>query len=226
MTDSIVILLLAVVGFLAFLCLKIVQRARAANEERRRTLQVLGFEPLAPPPAEVTEPIVALHGGKKTLARVFERRGSADRLYLFDLRDSSGEGSVHEALAVFSPRLDLPRFTISPRLEGGGRLVALGNRVIEMRARRRGPAVEFPSHPEFARRHFVNAPDAESVHRLLTSQRLDRLTPLGQIVVEAEGRVFSVQRIRLGRRAWARTDPHKVAERVHEAEELLRALGG
>ena len=52
---------------------------------------------------------------------------SAERLYLFDVRDNSGEGSVHEALAVFSPRLRLPRLTISPRLEGGSRLVALGN---------------------------------------------------------------------------------------------------
>jgi hypothetical protein len=224
MPDHIAVLVLAGGGLVAFLVYKGVQWARAAREERFRNLRALGFEPLEPPPTEVVEFLLALHGGKKRVTDLFERRGSAERLYLFDLQDNSGESSAHEALAVFSPRLELPRLTISPRIGGDGRLAALGNRLLKKLARRRGKAVEFPSHPRFAQRHLVNAPDEEAARRFLTPDRLDRLAAMGRMVVEGEGGRFTYQRIRFQRRAGHWSDRQEIAERVQDAEELLRTF--
>lgn len=224
MPHHIAILVLAVGGFVVFLIYKGVQWARAAREERLRNLSALGFEPLDPVPPEIAEPLLALHDEKGKLTDVFERRGTTDRLYLFDLKDRSDESSLHEALAVFSPRLELPRLTLSPRIGGDGRLAALGNLFLKKLARRRGKAVEFPSHPRFAQRHLVNAPDEEAAHRFLTPDRLDRLAAMGRMVVEGEGGRFTYQRIRFQRRASHWSDRQEIAERVQDAEELLRVF--
>jgi hypothetical protein len=226
MPDHIAILVLAGGGFVAFLIYKAVQWARTAREERLRNLRALGFEPLETPPAEVVESVLALHDQKDKLTDVFERRETTDRLYLFDLKDRSGESSAHEAIAVFSARLELPRLTISPRIGGDGRLAALGNLLLKKVARRRGKAVEFPSHPRFAQRHLVNAPDEEAVQRFLTPDRLDRLAAMAHMVVEGEGGGFTYQRIRFQRRMSHWSDRQEIAERVQEAEELLRLFTG
>jgi hypothetical protein len=46
------------------------------------------------------------------------------------------------------------------------------------------------------------------------------------MVLQGEGGVFSCQRVAFGEKARARRDPHETAERVREAEELLRVLAG
>lgn len=225
MGDHLVILALAIGGLIAFLVYKGTAFAKQRKEERRRGRRTLGFEPLDSPPAEVAERILAMHhrgglrGGK--LREVFERRGSADRFYLFDLVDGSGDGRRERVVAVSSPRLHLPRLTLSPRLEGDGRLAALGNLVLKKMAERHGHAVDLASHSRFARRHFVSGPDEASIRRLLNEDRLDRLAEMDPMAFEGEGGLFTLQRVRLGRRR-SGTDREDVSASVALAEELLR----
>ena len=223
MPDHVVILALAVGGLVAFLIYKGVAAAREKEEEKRRGRRALGFEPLSPPPTEVAEPILALHKGKK-MGDVFERKGSADRLYLFDLTNQSGDSSPRETIAIFSRRLRLPRLTIFPRLEGDGRLAALGNFVLKKLAQRGGRAVDL-SHLRFARRHFVSGPDEAAIRQFLTEGRLDRLAEMEHMAVAGEGGLFTCQRVQIGRRK-RRADRTEVSESVQRAEELLRVLGG
>lgn len=227
MPDHVVILVLAVGGFVAFLIYKGVAAARAKKEEERRHLRALGFEPLDSPPPRVADPILALHGGKSghRLDNVFERPGSADRFYLFDVRSSSGDSSREGGIAVFSSRLQIPRLTIFPRLEGDGRVAALGNLVMKKLSRLQGGTVDFAAHPRFAKRHFVSAPDEAAVRRFLTQPRLDRLAELDHMALKGEGEVFTYQEVRFVRPR-RETGRDEVSERVQKAEELLRVLGG
>lgn len=229
MSEYVVLAGLAGVGLVAFLVYKGVLSAREAKAERIRGLRALGFEPLEAPPEDVREAILALHQqGKKPrhkLDQVFERRGSADRFYLFDLEDSSGDTHHTGVMAVHSPRLHSPRLTISPRLEGEGGLAALGNMLLKKMAHREGRAVDFAAHPRFARRHFVSGPDPDAIRGFLTERRLDRLAELQYVAVEAEGHAFTCAHVPFGGKV-GRTDRESVTRRVELAEELLRVLGG
>lgn len=226
MPYHLVIVALAVAALVIFLIYKGTLSAREAREERLRRLRALGFEPLDPPPAELTEPVLALHErGRKSghkVDNVFERRGSTDRLYLLDLEDSSGDSSHEGVIAVFSPRLHVPRLTIYPRLEGKGYLAGLGNRLLKKLAQRHGKTVDLPSHPRFARRHFVSGPDEEAIRRFLT---VDRLAAMEHMTVEGEDDHFAYQRVHFGRRKIG-SDEVEFAERVQQAEGVLRALEG
>jgi hypothetical protein len=227
MPDHLVILVLAVGGLVAFLIYKGTAAARARKEERRRDLRALGFEPLDSPPPEVADPILALygHGGKSghKLDNVFERPGSADRFYLLDLKSSSGDSSQEGVIAVFSPRLRMPRLTIFPRLEGDGRLAALGNLLMKKLSQRHGGAVDFAAHPRFTKRHFVSGPDEAAIRRFLTGDRLDRLAELEHTALEGEGALFTYQKFRFPRHGGG-TDREQISEHVQQAEQLLRLL--
>jgi len=228
MPDHMVIIVLAVGGLVVFLIYKGTMSAREAREEKHRGLRALGFEPLASTPSEVAEAILALHQrGKRPehkIEEAFERRGSADRLYLFDLKDSSGDRFHHGVIAAFSPRLHVPRLTIFPRLEGEGPLSALGNLLLKKLGQSHGGTVDFASHPRFARRHFVSGPDEAAIRRFLSDRRLDRIAELGHMAVEAEGDRFTHQEVHFGRRGTvtARTE---VAQHVQQVEELLQVFG-
>jgi hypothetical protein len=228
MPDHMVIIVLAVGGLVAFLLYKGTMSAREAREERRRGLRALGFEPLASPPPQVAELILALHQhGKKRehkIEEMFERTGAADRLYLLDLKDQSIDGVRHGVIAVLSPRLQVPRITIFPRLEGEGRLAALANMLVKRLGQRHGGTLDFASHPRFARRHFVSGPDEASIRRFLTERRLDRLAQMSHMAVEADGDLFTYEEVRFGRRRTG-TAHAEVAHHVQQAEELLHVFG-
>jgi hypothetical protein len=226
--DHLAIVVLAVGGLVAFLVYKVTLVVREAREEKQQALRALGFEPLDPPPADVVEPLLALHrrgkpGGKK-IENLYERTGSGDRLYLFDLKDAPGDAVHNGVIGVVSPRLRVPRLTIFPWLEGGGRLSALGNLLLKRLGGRHGEIVDLGAHPRFSSRHFVSAPDAEAARRFLTEERLDRLAEMGHMAVEAEGDRFTYQEVHFKRRRRP-VDDAGTLERVQQAEELLRTLG-
>jgi hypothetical protein len=228
MSEYVVLVGLAVAGLVAFLIYKGVLSAREAKAERIRGLRALGFEPLNAPPDDVQDAILALHQrGQKPdhkMDEVFERRGSSDRLYLFDLEDSSGD-SVHTGvMAVVSPRLHTPRLTISPRLQGEGHLAALANRLLKKVGHHDGRTVDLAAHPRFARRHFVSGPDPEAIRRFLTERRIDRLAELQHVAVEAEGHALTCAHVPFGGKV-GQIDRESVTRRVELAEQLLRIFG-
>jgi hypothetical protein len=228
MPDAVVLVGLAVAGLVVFLVYKGVLSAREAKAERIRGLRVLGFEPVERPPEDVRDAILALHRhGKKPehkIDEVFERRSGSDRFVLFDLEDTSGDTDHTGVMAVFSPRLQSPRLTISPRLEGGGRLAALGNMLLKKAAHHSGGTVDFAAHGRFSRRHFVSGPDPEAIRRFLTARRLDGLAEMKHIAVEANGRVFTCAHVPFGGKV-GRIDRESVTRRAELAEQLLGILG-
>jgi len=229
MPDHVAVIALAVTGLVAFLVYKATVAVGEAREEKQRGLRALGFEPLDPPPEDLTASLLALHGhgrkGRRRLEGLFERKGSGHRLYLFDLKDTSGEGTRSGVIAVVSPRLRVPRLTIFPRFQGDGLVARLANLLVRKLGRRHGGLVDFVSHEPFSRRHHVAGPDEAAIRHFLTDRRLEQLAGMERMAVEAEGDRLTYQRIRFGRRRTG-SDRDEVAHRTREAEELLRVLQG
>lgn len=216
---------LALLALVAFAVFKVARHMKQKNEERRATLRSLGFEPMAPADRDVLDAVVDLcrrfKGDSYRVDNVLQRKGSDHRLLLFDLHDISGENHHPGLLAVMSRRLDLPRFTLYPRLEMEGRLAAFANTLLEKVVGHQGKTVSFPHHPSFDRRYFVRGRDEDEIRRFFDDERLDALTPKQYLMVEAGGDAFTVDRIRLPGRATG-SDLADVAERVEEAQSLLR----
>jgi hypothetical protein len=216
---------LAVLALAAFLVYRIVLHVRQKSAERRAALRSLGFEPVPSSDGEVVSTIVDLckrwRGDRYRVDNLLERRGSDHRLLLFDLHDTSADNDHPGLLAVISRRLDLPRFTLYPRLEMEGRLAAVTNAVLEKLVRHQGKTVAFPAHPSFDRRHFVSGGDEGEIRRFFDEDRLAALAEKQYLMIEAGGDCFIAGRVYLRGRP-SDSDLDDVSQRVGEAEELLR----
>jgi len=214
-----------VLALVAFLVFKLVQHVKQQNEERRASLRLLGFEPLTPADADQLDKLKDLcrrfKGDSFRIDDVMLRNGSDHRLLLFDLTDTSGDNDSKQQLAVVSRRLALPRFTLYPRLELEGRLAAFANSVIEKLVGHGGKTVRFSSHPAFERRHFVKGEDEDAIRRFFDAARLEALAAKQYLMLEAGGDGFTVGRVQLPGQAQG-PERADLAERVREAEELLR----
>lgn len=224
-----VAVVLVVLAMLAAAIVEAVATARRRQAERLQRLRAQGFEPL-PDTSPVAERLADLHsrgpgpGGRRKVANLHERRESDRQVYLFDLRSPKGEGARSDALVgVVSPGLRMPRFRIGPRPEPGNALASLANLVLEKLASLWGQPIRFPDVPEFDLRYLVMGAEEGAVRAFLTEERLRALAALPSRVVEAEGDLFTVDRLRLGvTRPPAAGD--EVAERVAEALELHRVF--
>jgi hypothetical protein len=229
MSDVVTPLIALAVLALAALLVWIVLHARQKSAERRAALRSLGFAPVPSSDAEVVSTIVDLckrsRGDSYRVDNLLERRGSDHRLLLFDLHDTSGDNDHPGLLAVMSRRLDLPRFTLYPRLETEGRLAAVANAVLEKLVRHQGKTVAFPAHPSFDRRHFVSGGDEGAIRRFFGEDRLAALAEKQYLMIEAGGDCFTVGRV-YPRGRPSGSDLDDVSQRVEEAEELLRLFSG
>jgi hypothetical protein len=224
--NELLLIALAVLALVAFVVYRIVLHVRRKSAERRAALRSLGFEPIHSDDPEVVSTIVDLckrsKGDHYRVDNLLERRDSDHRLLLLDLHDTSGDNHHPGLLAVTSPRLDLPRFTLFPRLETEGRLAAVANALLERLVRHQGKPVGFSSHPAFDGRHFVTGPDEEAIRRFLDEDRLGALAQKQHLVIEAGGNAFTVDRLNLRGGQRGGSDLTDVAGRVEEAEGLLR----
>ena len=125
-----------------------VRRSRRDREARRGLAETLGFQPLEPVPEVVSGQIIALHrrlrGEQFSLRNVFVRSLPEGRFYLYDLWEAGSESNslVEQcAVAVVMPGKNLPRFTISPRLELSGTLGGLAVRLTDWMAKQFGPEI-------------------------------------------------------------------------------------
>jgi len=219
------LVVLAILGLVAFLVFRILQYARQKREERRLALRLVGFEPATGASAGDRSALIDLCRPEKAAGRfevenLLERRGADHRIFLFDLRDAQRDEGRSAVLAVTSPRLAMPRFKVFPRIEPEGRLVALANAVIEKMIALEGTVVSFDDSA-FSRRYTVAGADEGEIRRFLDGDRRARLAEREGLMIDAEGRSFAVDRLRFGRGK----DPADVADvtqRVEEAERLLR----
>lgn len=156
---------------------------------------------------------------------VFRRRLPEGEMFIFDLVDTSGDQNNRtekQAVAVVSPRLDLPRFVLLPRIGAGSAFAPVVSRVLSWLARHYGNPVEFPHVPEFAQHYLVSSPDPEGTRRFLTPDRLHRMAEIRNMGMHAGRDMFTLTHYDLAGRVPAR---QRLRERVDHATRILSAFG-
>jgi len=219
------LVVLAVVGLVAFLVFKVVQGVKQKAEERRMALRLLGFEPVSDPVPEYAALIDLCRRGRDPnrfrIDNLRERRGSDHRVLLFDLADTEDQNDRPSQLAVRSRRLSMPRFMLFPRLPSEGRLAAFANTLLEKVMSKEGQVVSFPDDDAFSRRYTLVGPDEDAVRRFFDRERRAELAETEGLTIDGASDSFAIDRLRIGTHH-RRTDVSDVSERVEEAERLLR----
>jgi hypothetical protein len=178
------------------------------KEKSRRVLSralALGFEPVEEGDDKLLKRLSELHkkfGHQEIEIRnLYRRRGSDYQLYLFDLWDASGDSvdQIQEScIAVVSPLLDLPRFSIFPKLERDDFLSELVDRVFNAVISRSMSVIGFENHPAFDDRYYVAGEGGDAIRALLSDHVLWRLSRDKFWHVEAGGDLFTFAKFDLG----------------------------
>jgi hypothetical protein len=201
MLTTTLLFMLMGLGFLVAIGLAVallVRRGRQDREAKRTLAETLGFQPLDPVPAELSGQIFVLHlrvaGQRFSLRNVFARNLPEGQFYLFDLWEEGSESTSRVeqcAMAVVSPGANLPRFTVSPRLELPGTIGGLAGRLTDWMAKQFGPEI-VTDQVEFEAHYLLTGQDEAAVRAAVSSDLLAYLGQSPSLGVQAGGNLFSV----------------------------------
>lgn len=200
--------IIVVIGFVLIFGLLIFYSLRTQHQTEKRKkerAQSAGFIPLPQPSSQLSERIIGLYLNSRR--KRFKISGVSSKVFpdgelvLFDLKETSGDDDTQladQGLMIVSPYLDLPRFSLVPRLELGGKLAEYANRFVLWAASSAGKPIESMGHVEFDQRYWASGKDHQAIRRFLTPDRLDRLASLQNLNLEAGGDCFAFTRTILG----------------------------
>jgi len=177
---DIVTILVVVIFLLLFGWIVIwsVQSTRKAAQAKQQLARSLGFTLVEAEP-QLEAKIVRLYRqpGVQTryrLRNVFRKVIPDGEMFFFDLLDTSGEDdgwTERQAVAIVSPSLKLPQFSLFPKADEKYLLSGLANKIVAWGMSKMGPIVPFPEYPDFSARYIVTSGEADLV-RLFLDARL------------------------------------------------------
>jgi hypothetical protein len=201
MQTTTILAILVLVGLVVFWVVRSALRQKA---ERERRMLALGFDKVQTPPDWLAGHLIDLAQKRDAqdlkVRNVYARRQADAQFYVFDLTDYAGEGSsdlYDQAVAVVSPQLDLPRFTLTFKIAQEGKAADLANLFLAKMAARDGLQIRFDAHPEFQRRYLVIGDDEIAVRSFFTDERLHWLSQTEYWRIEAQGDLFIFDEIKI-----------------------------
>jgi hypothetical protein len=213
---------LVILLFVLAIVWTISRQKEASRSALNRALE-LGFEPVEEGDQTFLERLAELHkkfGHQEIEVRnLYGRRGPDYQLYLFDLWDTSGDSvdRIQEAgIAVVSPLLNLPRFSVFPKLEGDGLLSGFVNLVFNAVISRNMSVISFENYPPFGDRYYVAGEDENAIRVFLTDHVQRRLSRDPFWHIEAGGDLFTFAKFDLDSVGKLRGEDD-LKERVREA---------
>jgi Ca2+/Na+ antiporter len=177
--------LLIVVGFILLFGLIIFfsfRSHRVAQAHKEEVAYSAGFTPLLQPPQELSQRIIDLfeNSGSRRfkLNNIWRKYFPDGEIYLFDLRETSGEDDsvlADQGVLFVSRYLNLPRFALFPRLDLSGKMADIANRFLNWAYSQQGNQVDLRDHPAFNQRYVVIGDDGSAIREFLDPSLLDRL---------------------------------------------------
>jgi hypothetical protein len=204
---------LIVVAFVLMLVVAIASGRKQA-QEKRQTAEALGFTLLDPPPTDVAERLIPLHqkGYHQQLAlrNLQQLRRPDCSLYLYDVWDVGGNDhdlESSDAVALVAADLDLPRFSIVPKVNVVGWTGDMANKFIEKLVGLHAQVIKFDEHPHFEQRYFVSGDNEFDVRRYISGPVLAALmqTQIEGLVISAWGDALMINSMNVG--STRKTDP-------------------
>lgn len=223
--DLYVLALAAGVAAVAALAVTLWKRDGARQKERLARLEGMGFRRGLPPGMLTLEPVQALlrapeHGSAPRVRQVWHKVGDDFQMLLLEFVEPRGTGPV---VAVRSPRLRMPRFSLFPKVDQEGMLADLANRALGLLLEQVGGQIAFTSPGDFVRRYLVAGPDEQAVREYLTEERRQQLGETRSWSLQAEGDLFVLDELPLATRGKAAAAGAEDA-RIRDAMAALRIL--
>jgi hypothetical protein len=196
-----IIMVAGVLGLFAAVTVWMIRQVRKEKEQKRQLAESLGFHPLDQVPTQVSERIRSVRPGKHgryELRHVAEHTIPDGDCYLFDLASTGGDENrvVEEGtLAVISPGLDLPHFSIYPKVGLPGNFSSLANKALSWITSLSLPAIPMADFPELDRQYFVNSDFEPGLRQILTPDLIDFLIRTPGLVIHASGDTLTVSRM-------------------------------
>ena len=206
----------------------LIASARREGERRRQAAQQLGFTPIEPDPA-LTEKIsrISQRGGKQSVFRlrnVFRKNLLDGEMYLFDLDEVSAEESgapQQQLVAIVSRYLNLPPFTIFPKVDQEGLAADLANRMLAWAISQVEGPVDFPEYPGFQERYLLSSPDPDAARAYFDEHILRQLAQTRLYLLRGGGDAFVFSQVDLTGKA---PTSETLSRRVDLALDLFRIL--
>ncbi len=202
-------------------------RAKKQSAQKQNAALEMGFQLEKEVEPELTNRIVQMHQKSKSqnlrVRNIYKRTQSDCTLYLFDVLDYSGDSVtylVDGAIAVLSPSLHLPRFSIYPRIGDRSRVSGWANALLERMALSRMNPIVLGTNPYFEKNYFLFGENEEEVEEFLTDDNLNYFNEYKFWQIEAEGDLFTFANLESRRNVGAslQTD---LGSRLQEALNLF-----
>jgi hypothetical protein len=230
MPDLRILAVLTILGLFGLAVFYMIRSERKDAQVKRSIIDSLGFRPVEVTP-ELTQRFVDFHERIRDKwirekHREYELRNVARKLLpdyeviIFDLIDHGGNDTSYietQAVAVISPHLELPAFSLFPKVNVEGVTASLGNKLITWIVKNAGSPVPFPDFPEFEKRYLVNSNVPYETEEFLNETRLRRLAKTSMMSISASGDMFTVSEIGSSNRP---SSIEAVSARVNLAAEI------
>ena len=222
----IVVFFLVIIGAFIFI---VVQSSRKDVEAKRQTARAMGFTPISADTV-LSDKISALYQNKNILNKYALRNVSQKRtpdgdMYLFDLINTSGEddsSTENQAVAIVSPHLNLPPFTLFPKSDEKYKLSGLTNKILEWgTSLLLGDPVPFPEFPAFSSRYIITSNQPDLVRSFIDENIARYFSKTQMYSLHASGNVFTFSEMEPRFNA---SDPNSMNQRVNRAAEIFRVF--
>jgi hypothetical protein len=198
-------------------------------EKKQQIAQSLSFSPIEADP-KLTGEIAELYRrpGSQTkyeLRNVSRRVIPDGEIFLFDLVDTSGEDdnwAERQSVAIVSPYLKMPPFTLFPKADQKYALSGLANKVLEWGMSFVGTPLDFSEYPEFDARYIVTSNESTDWVRGFFDQSLAQYFSHTQMfTLHAAGNIFTFSEMGAN---FDTNDQSVMSQRVNHALDIFRLL--
>jgi hypothetical protein len=230
MPDLRIVVVLMILMIFGLIVYAMIRSERKAAQVKRSIVESLGFRPVEITPT-LTQRFVDFQDRTRDkwipekhrdyeLQNVARKALPDGEMLIFDLVDHAGNDTSYletQAVAVISPYLKLPAFSLFPKVDLEGPAARLGNKLITWIVSNAGSPVYFPEAPEFEKRYLVNSNEPYETQEFLDETRLRRLAKTRMMSISAGGDMFTVSEIGSGNRL---SSIEAVSARVNLAAEI------
>lgn len=124
-------------------------------------------------------------------------------------------------MALISPSLNLPSFTLFPKASQLYALSDLANRIVEWGMSKIGEPVAFPQFPALTERYVIASPDPDGLRRFMDEPLARFFSQTEMYTLHTAGDMFTFAELDPH---FKTPDPQSMTRRVNRALEIFRAL--
>jgi hypothetical protein len=185
---------LGVAALIFIITTRAISNARQIKAEESRRLGEFGFTEVKEPVDKLAERVSRLHRRERKniqLVNVYRHNSPVGEIYIFGIRSGHPKSSSQKTAGVIAPGLDLPRFSLYPRIDLGGLIGKALNKLLQAIAGRDMSCIHLENNREFEEKYILFGRDIEAVRQTFSGDLQQRLLEKNYLFqMEASGDTF------------------------------------